>query len=65
MDDQEQRDFERLAREERVGLVREFVAFLAANKKWWLTPIVVAVLLLGVLVFLAGSGAMPFVYTLF
>jgi hypothetical protein len=65
MDNDAQREFERLAAGERVGLARELIAFLGENKKWWLTPIVIAVLLLGVLVLVGGSGALPFVYTLF
>jgi hypothetical protein len=49
----------------RTSLSREFVEFLAANKKWWLIPIVLAVLLIGALVVLGGSAAAPFIYTLF
>jgi hypothetical protein len=49
----------------RPTLLAEFIAFLRENKKWWLAPIVVAVLLLGLLVILAGTGAGPFIYTLF
>ena len=48
-----------------VGLVRELVDFLRDNKKWWMAPIVAAVLGLGVLVMLGGSAAAPFIYTLF
>ena len=47
------------------SLAREFLQFLGENKKWWLTPIVLSVLLLGALVFLGGSAAAPFIYTLF
>jgi len=47
------------------GVVREFVDFLMHNKKWWLTPIIVVLLLFGLLIVLAGSGAAPFIYTLF
>ena len=39
--------------------------FLSQNKKWWLAPIVVSVLLLGALVLLGGTAAAPFIYTLF
>ena len=39
--------------------------FLRHNKKWWLIPIVVVLLLMGVLVILGGTGAAPFIYTLF
>ena len=53
------------AREKRPGLASEFWDFLRQNKKWWLLPILLVVFLLGLLVFLGGSGAAPFVYTLF
>jgi hypothetical protein len=55
----------RLAREKRPGLVSEFWEFLSDNKKWWLLPILAVILLLGLLVFLGGTGAAPFIYTLF
>ncbi len=47
------------------GLVAEFVGFLKANKKWWLAPIIISILLLGLLVVLGGTAAAPFIYTLF
>lgn len=50
---------------EEQGLVSEFAEFLRDNKKWWLAPIVIAVLGLGLLVLLGGSAAAPFIYTLF
>lgn len=53
------------AEQRQIGLVREFVDFLRYNKKWWLLPIVIVMLLLGVLVVLSGSGAAPFIYTVF
>ena len=43
----------------------EFVAFLRENKKWWLAPILIAILGLGLLVLLGGTAAAPFIYTLF
>ncbi|MBI5210980.1 MAG: hypothetical protein HY927_13505 [Elusimicrobia bacterium] len=46
-------------------LLREFWGFLMVNKKWWLLPLVLAMLALGGLVFLAGTPVAPFVYTLF
>jgi hypothetical protein len=61
-----QSDFEKAAAEQTDGnIVREFIDFLRHNKKWWLLPIVVVLLLLGVLIFLSGSAAAPFIYTLF
>jgi len=47
------------------SLVGELFDFLRENKKWWLGPIIVSILLLGLLVFLGGTAAAPFIYTLF
>jgi hypothetical protein len=53
------------ASQARTGFVGEFVEFLAHNKKWWLTPIILALLLVGALIVLGGTAAAPFIYTLF
>ncbi|MBW2459319.1 MAG: hypothetical protein JRI68_32805 [Deltaproteobacteria bacterium] len=58
-------EVESLARSKESGMLGEFVYFLSTNKKWWLTPIIVVLLLLGVLILMAGSGAAPFIYTVF
>jgi hypothetical protein len=58
-------DFERRAEQSSPSFLRELYDFLRHNKKWWLTPIVVMLVLLGVLVLLGGSTAAPFIYTLF
>lgn len=58
-------DIRELAREKRPGLAAELFAFLMHNKKWWLLPVLLVILVLGALVFLGGSGAAPFIYTLF
>ncbi len=58
-------DFAAQASAERDSLVSEFVAFLKENKKWWLAPILIAILGLGLLVLLGGTAAAPFIYTLF
>lgn len=47
------------------GMVKEFISFLKENKKWWLAPIIIVLLLFGILIILAGTGAAPFIYTLF
>ena len=47
------------------GIVREFVDFLRYNKKWWLTPIILVLILVGLLVAFGSSPAAPFIYTLF
>lgn len=56
---------EAAAKQAATSLVGEFWQFLSANKKWWLAPIVVMLLLLGLLLALSGTAAAPFIYTLF
>ena len=51
---------------ERLSILKEFWVFLKVRKKWWLAPIIVMLLLLGLLIFLSQSSAVaPFIYTLF
>lgn len=60
----EDTDFEREASGGQ-GLAREFCAYLMHTKKWWITPIVVMLLVLAGLIVLGSTGAAPFIYTLF
>ena len=57
--------FAQEAQQRRAGLFAELLDFVLTNKKWWLTPIILAVLLVGALIFLSGTVAAPFIYTLF
>jgi len=57
--------FEQEASEAAPGIVREFVDYLRHTRKWWLTPIIIMLVLLGGLIILGGTGAAPFIYTLF
>jgi hypothetical protein len=54
--------FAEAAQEEQPGFLRELVEFLRESKAWWLTPIVVVLLLVGVLIFLSGTAVAPFIY---
>ncbi len=63
--DQRARDFEALAKERRPSLIAEFWLFLKHNKKWWLLPILIVLLLLGLFVLLGGTAIAPFIYPLF
>jgi len=58
-------DFEKLADEQQMSLMAEFWLFIKEEKKWWLTPIILVLLGVGVLVALTSTGAAPFIYTLF
>ncbi len=63
--DDDKLDFRAEAGRRSGGIVSEFWDFLRENKKWWLAPIVISILGLGLLVLLGGSAAAPFIYTLF
>jgi hypothetical protein len=65
MSEERKDDFVAQASEGRSGIAREFVDFLKENKKWWLAPIIISILGLGLLVVLGGTAAAPFIYTLF
>jgi hypothetical protein len=58
-------DFEKASQEKPVGIVREFLQFLAENKKWWLLPIIVVLALLSLLAVFAASGISWTIYTMF
>ncbi len=46
--------------------LKDLWAFMRERKKFWLAPIILVMLLLGVLlVFAQGSAVAPFIYTLF
>ena len=51
--------------EKNPGFFRELVLFLRHNRKWYLVPIVVSFLVLGIFIALGATGAAPFIYTLF
>ncbi|MGD8922604.1 MAG: DUF5989 family protein [Candidatus Zixiibacteriota bacterium] len=51
---------------ERLSILREFFLFLRTSKKWWLTPIVLFLVLLSLLIVFTESSALaPFIYSLF
>lgn len=58
-------DFLKQSENRQGSLVTEFWDFLKDNKKWWLAPIIISILGLGLLVLLGGTAAAPFIYTLF
>ena len=49
-----------------LSIFRELWAFMRVRKKWWLGPILLMLILLGLLVvFTQGTAVAPFIYTLF
>lgn len=60
------RDVKSASRMSKFSIVREFWSFLKVRKKWWITPIVLFLVMLGaLLVFAKGSALAPFIYSLF
>ncbi len=48
------------------SLVREFMLFIKHEKKWWLVPLILVLLLVGALMIFASSSPLaPFLYPLF
>jgi len=46
--------------------MKELFEFLLLNRKFWLIPVIVVLILIGFLIVFAGSSALsPFIYTLF
>ncbi|MDO8489470.1 MAG: DUF5989 family protein [Candidatus Omnitrophota bacterium] len=50
----------------KLGILKELWDFLRVSKKWWLAPILIMFVLLGLIIFFTQSSAVaPFIYTLF
>ncbi len=49
-----------------LSFLEEYWRFLKARKKFWLAPIMIAIMLLGGLIVLTqGTAVAPFIYTIF
>lgn len=49
-----------------MSFLKELWAYMRTRKKYWLIPILLVMVMLGVLiVFAQGSAVAPFIYTLF
>ena len=49
-----------------MDFLKDLWGFLKTRKKYWLIPIIVTLLLIGlIIVFASGSAIAPFIYTLF
>ena len=45
--------------------IKELIHFLIERKKWWLAPILILLLIIGMIIIFANSAIAPFIYTLF
>ena len=49
-----------------MDFLKDLFLFMKERKKFWLVPVILVLLLLGLLIVLGGSSAVaPFIYTLF
>jgi hypothetical protein len=47
-------------------VIKDLWLFIKERKKYWLAPIIIVLLILGVLIVFAGSSAIaPFIYSIF
>lgn len=50
----------------KMSALKELWIFLRSNKRWWLTPIIIILVLLGFLIIVTESSVVtPFIYALF
>ncbi len=51
----------------RLKIVQELFQFMWENKIWWMSPIIIVLLLVGILIIFTANNpaAVPFIYTLF
>lgn len=49
-----------------MDFLKDLWLFMKARKKFWLAPVILVLLILGILIVLGGGSAIaPFIYTLF
>ena len=58
-------DFQALASQKRTRFLNELGRFAMQTRKWWLVPLIVVLLGIGLIIVLGGTAAAPFIYTLF
>ena len=62
--DQESAEFAAESKKPAPPIWKEFLEFLVHQPSWWLIPLVVVLLLLGLAAILVPAEALPFIYTL-
>lgn len=50
----------------KLAIIKELWGFLKVRKKFWMLPVILIMVILGILILLSeGSAVTPFIYTLF
>ena len=63
---EKQKTFQEISEKlEHRGLMKDVMFYIKESKKWWLLPFILVFILMGIFIFLSGTGVAPFVYTLF
>ena len=65
MKDEDPKSFEDAGEKPANGIAAEVLALLKHNRKWWLIPIIIVLLIFGTILILGGTSAAPFIYSLF
>jgi hypothetical protein len=65
MSDKNKSQFVKAGAGKHASLLEELFAMMKQNKKYWLAPIIIILLLFGVVITLGSSAAAPFIYTFF
>lgn len=60
-----EQSFDQLSQQRKPGLVRELLSYLRDDRKWFLLPIIVGLLILGAIIVVSGTSIAPLIYTLF
>lgn len=46
-------------------MLKEILLYILHNKKWWLFPVILVLLLISLFIIFANSAVAPFIYSLF
>ena len=48
-----------------MDFIKELFIYIYSQRKWWLAPIIILLLIVGLFVLFADSAIAPFIYALF
>jgi len=48
-----------------MDFIKDILGFMMERKKWWLLPVILVLLVIGLIIFTGGSAIAPLIYTIF